>query len=212
MIMTHYMELLAASPWNLILFMVIPMIIGELLVATEFFALFYKDNTNNHWKHWNKILSVVLGVYYTIVAAYVGFIIVPTITEWRGWVDIASIASLLLATFPIFIILLMELKVIHKNLVDSAKIKLHAVYLVIFLFVSHFAMIFGMADPISAGYQPTTPAMTHSMQMDAKQMTEMHNQMMTGEITPEEMMKMHQEMNPNMNMPNTQGGHSEHHK
>ncbi|HDL5104109.1 TPA: hypothetical protein PXA15_002749, partial [Mannheimia haemolytica] len=81
-----------------------------------------------------------------------------------------------------------------------------------FLFVSHFAMIFGMADPISAGYQPTTPAMTHSMQMDAKQITEMHNQMMTGEITPEEMMKMHQEMNPNMNMPNTQGGHSEHHK
>lgn len=62
MIMTHYMELLAASPWNLILFMVIPMIIGELLVATEFFALFYKDNTNNHWKHRNKILSVVLGV------------------------------------------------------------------------------------------------------------------------------------------------------
>ncbi|HDL4225051.1 TPA: hypothetical protein PW742_002763, partial [Mannheimia haemolytica] len=51
-----------------------------------------------------------------------------------------------------------------------------------------------------------------SMQMDAKQITEMHNQMMTGEITPEEMMKMHQEMNPNMNMPNTQGGHSEHHK
>lgn len=178
MVMTHYMELLAASSWNLILFMVIPMIIGESLVATEFFALFYKDTPHNRWKSWNKILSIILGIYYTSVAIYIGAVIVPTITEWRGWVDIAAIASLLLATFPILILLLTELNIIGKNLTEHAKVKLHAVYLIIFLFVSHFAMIFGMADPVAAGYTPQAPSITHTMPMGAEQMNDMHNHMM----------------------------------
>lgn len=178
MVMTHYMELLAASSWNLILFMVIPMIIGESLVATEFFALFYKDNPNSRWKNWNKILSIILGIYYTAVAVYVGTFIVPTITEWRGWVDIAAIAALLLAAFPIVILLLTELNIIGKSLTGHTRTKLHAVYLIVFLFVSHFAMIFGMADPVAAGYNPPAPSMTHAMPMDAEQMHDMHNHMM----------------------------------
>jgi hypothetical protein len=39
MSMTHYMELLAASqPWNLIIYMVIPVALAEALVAMEFCA------------------------------------------------------------------------------------------------------------------------------------------------------------------------------
>ncbi len=37
MVMTNYMDLLAANqPWNLILFMVVPVVLAESLVATEF--------------------------------------------------------------------------------------------------------------------------------------------------------------------------------
>lgn len=44
MTMTNYMELLAVnSPWNLILFMVIPVVAAESLVAAEFYALFYGE-------------------------------------------------------------------------------------------------------------------------------------------------------------------------
>ena len=39
MVMTNYMDLLAANqPWNLILFMVIPVVLAESLVATEFYT------------------------------------------------------------------------------------------------------------------------------------------------------------------------------
>lgn len=38
MMMTNYMDLLAANqPWNLLLFMVIPVGLAEALVATEFY-------------------------------------------------------------------------------------------------------------------------------------------------------------------------------
>ena len=37
MVMTNYMDLLAQNqPWNLILFMVVPVVLAESLVATEF--------------------------------------------------------------------------------------------------------------------------------------------------------------------------------
>ena len=39
--MTHYMELLAVNqPWNLIIFMAIPVIMAETLAITEFYILF----------------------------------------------------------------------------------------------------------------------------------------------------------------------------
>lgn len=38
--MTHYMELLANSqPWNLLIFMAIPVILVETIAITEFFTL-----------------------------------------------------------------------------------------------------------------------------------------------------------------------------
>ena len=44
--MTHYMELLAANqPWNLIIYMLIPVALAEALVATEFFVVFKRAKT-----------------------------------------------------------------------------------------------------------------------------------------------------------------------
>jgi len=41
MFMTHYMELLAQNqPWNLILFMAIPVVLAETVAITELFILF----------------------------------------------------------------------------------------------------------------------------------------------------------------------------
>ena len=39
--MTHYMELLAVNqPWNLIIFMAIPVVLAETLAITELYLLF----------------------------------------------------------------------------------------------------------------------------------------------------------------------------
>ena len=42
--MTHYMELLASNqPWNIIIFMVIPVVCAETLAISEFMVLFSRD-------------------------------------------------------------------------------------------------------------------------------------------------------------------------
>lgn len=43
MVMTHYMELLSLhSPWFLILFMLVPMVLAETILASGAFSLLYK--------------------------------------------------------------------------------------------------------------------------------------------------------------------------
>ena len=59
MIMTNYMDLLAANqPWNLILFMVLPVTMAEALVATEFYTMYIKDKADSCWKQWNHWLGI----------------------------------------------------------------------------------------------------------------------------------------------------------
>ncbi len=44
--MTHYMELLAVNqPWNLILFMAIPVILAETVAISEIYLLFTGKNS-----------------------------------------------------------------------------------------------------------------------------------------------------------------------
>lgn len=48
--MTHYMELLVTNqPWNLIYYMVIPVVLAEILVAIEFFIVF-KRQISGWWR------------------------------------------------------------------------------------------------------------------------------------------------------------------
>ena len=48
--MTHYMELLAVNqPWNLIIFMAIPVILAETLAITELYLLFTRNLL--YWHH-----------------------------------------------------------------------------------------------------------------------------------------------------------------
>ena len=65
------MELLATNqPWNLILFMVIPVGMAEALVATEFFTLYWGEGKNKYWRLWNKYIGMILGVYFLFVFLY----------------------------------------------------------------------------------------------------------------------------------------------
>ena len=60
--MTHYMELLATNqPWNLIIYMVIPVVLAEALVATEFFTVFLRGAKDTAWRKWYKWIGIVLG-------------------------------------------------------------------------------------------------------------------------------------------------------
>jgi hypothetical protein len=172
MVMTHYMELLSMNqPWNLILFMVIPVGMAELLVATEFFTLYWGEGKNKNWRAWNRYVGMCLGIYFLGVVVYLASSVVPSIA-WRGWIDQISVYAYLLGVIPLFSITLLEWRVLGRTMGDRQRVKTHAILLIAFLVVSHIAMIFGMADPQLGGWQPTTTGasvMDHS-QMDHSQM------------------------------------------
>ena len=163
--MTHYMELLSLDqPYNLILYMVIPMGLAELLVAMEFFTMYHMDSgKNTGFKAVSKFVGIVLGVYFTALVIYFLAKIYPTI-KWRGYADVIAIYSYLIGVIPLLGIALLELNLIYKNASQKAKLKLHFCLLIFFLIVGHVAMIFGMVDPTITGYNAENSAM--DMQMD----------------------------------------------
>ena len=62
MSMTHYMELLAQNqPWNLILFMAIPVILAETVAITELFILFSRQ-FHGALRQVNRSASIVGGL------------------------------------------------------------------------------------------------------------------------------------------------------
>ncbi len=69
--MTHYMELLAVNqPWNLILFMAIPIILAETLAITELYLLFTRHfegvvHSINRWS------GITVGIYFIGIIVYI---------------------------------------------------------------------------------------------------------------------------------------------
>ncbi|MPN61216.1 hypothetical protein SDC9_208950 [bioreactor metagenome] len=152
--MTHYMELLAVNqPWNLIIYMVIPVALAEALVATEFFTVFLRGKDAGGWRTMNKWIGIILGFYFLGIFINMMVSVVPTI-EWRGTADILAVGSYLSGVIPLFGIALLELGVIGKGKSADEKIKLHFILLTVFLVVAHIAMIFGMVDPTIMGWDP----------------------------------------------------------
>ncbi|MBP6178503.1 MAG: hypothetical protein KA473_10945 [Anaerolineales bacterium] len=148
--MTHYMELLATNqPWNLIIFMAIPVIFAEFIAVTELFILLNRDG-NQSLRRWNKIAGIIIGIYFTGVFFYLFTTAVIPLTMgggWRGIADVIAVGFYLLGIVPLGGMALMGLGLIGKNLDEPAQLKLHATLVAVFLVVAHVAMIFGMLDP-----------------------------------------------------------------
>lgn len=154
MTMTHYMELLAVNqPWNLIIYMVIPVTLAEALVATEFFTVFLRGSNAGAWKTLNKWIGIVLGFYFLGIFLNLLITVVPHI-QWRGMADILAVGFYLSGVVPLFSIALLELGVLGKGRSTDGKMKLHFILLTVFLVVTHIAMIFGMVDPTIMGWNP----------------------------------------------------------
>ncbi len=148
--MTHYMELLATNqPWNLIIFMAIPVIFAEFIAVTELFILLGRGE-NQRIRQWNKIAGIIIGVYFTGIFFYLLFNAVIPLTAssgWRGFADVIAVSFYLLGIVPLGGLALMGLGLIGKMDNDQAFLRLHATFVAIFLVVAHVAMIFGMLNP-----------------------------------------------------------------
>jgi hypothetical protein len=145
--MTHYMELLATKqPWNLLRFMAIPVIFAETLVAIEFLIVYYRK-TSGALKTTSKVLSTLAAIYFTFVVFLpLLFTAVPGM-KWRTPVDFIAIWSYLLGVIPFVVMALIDLGLVGKCKNPDEKMKLHFIWLTVFLVVAHVAMIFGMINP-----------------------------------------------------------------
>ena len=148
--MTHYMELLATNqPWNLIIFMAIPVILAETIAISEL-AILFSRNLKSRLRKLNKIAGIVVGLYFTGIFIYLFFNAVVPLTAsggWRGPADVIAVGFYLSGIIPLLGIALLELGIIGRKQNEIDKLKLHATFVGIFLVVSHIAMIFGMLNP-----------------------------------------------------------------
>jgi len=162
MSMTHYMELLAINqPWNLIIFMAIPIVLAETLAITELYLLFTRKFDGSVF-YLNRFAGIAVGIYFIGIIIYLVKTAVIPITvagEWRTVIDVIAVATYLIAGLPLIWIALQELNVVNRGLDKMAKLKIHAICVALFLVFGHIAMIAGMLDPAILGYD--SPAMHH---------------------------------------------------
>ncbi len=154
--MTHYMELLAVNqPWNLLIFMAIPIVLAETLAISELYLLFTRKHEGFIF-NLNRFVGLAVGLYFLGVIVYVMINAVIPITqanEWRTFIDMIAVGSYLVAGLPLIWIALQELSWVNRGLSREGKLKVHSICVALFLVLGHIAMISGMLDPVVFGYQ-----------------------------------------------------------
>ncbi len=156
MSMTHYMGLLAINqPWNLLLFMAIPVILAETLAVTELVLLFRTDPPA--WVHTlSRVAGLVVGPLMLGIGVHLlRYAVGPLTTTggWRGAADVIAVFAYLASALPLIGITLVELGIVGRDRRDARK--WHAIFVGTFLVIAHVAMIFGMLDPTVLGWDPT---------------------------------------------------------
>lgn len=148
--MTHYMELLAVNqPWNLLLFMAVPVILAETVAISELYLL-YTRHYDGMVRALNRWAGIVVGVYFTGVFVYLMANAVIPLTSgggWRGPADVLAVGFYLAGIVPLGGIALVDLGLVAKGRSEHSRMGLHAGLVGLFLIVAHVAMIFGMMDP-----------------------------------------------------------------
>ena len=154
---THYMDLLMQnSPWNLILFMAIPVVLAETIAITELLIPLLSERAELT-KKVNRVSGVLAGIAFIGIILYlVPAVVLPLASngEFRTWVDAVAIFSYLLAGIPMILLALLNSKLLFKHAEPKKRNVIRISLLAAFLVLSHIAMIFGMVDPSIAGYQP----------------------------------------------------------
>ena len=154
--MTHYMQLLADNqPWNLLIFMAIPIVLAETLAITELYILFTRK-FDGFVYHLNRFSGTTVGLYFIGIIGYLMTTAIVPITknnEWRTVIDVIAVGSYLIGGLPLIWIALQEFGFVNKALDQMGKLKIHAICVALFLVFGHIAMIAGMLDPALLGYK-----------------------------------------------------------
>ena len=165
--MTHYMQLLADNqPWNLLIFMAVPIVLAETLAITELYILFTRKFDGLMYRL-NRFSGTTVGLYFIGIIGYLMTTAVLPITkagEWRTVIDVVAVSSYLIGGLPLIWIALQEIGFVNKGLDQIEKLKIHAICVALFLVFGHIAMISGMLDPSLLGYKASDAHHMHAEQ------------------------------------------------
>src|SRR3954470_7286434 len=127
--MTHYMELLATNqPWNLLLFMAVPVVLAETVAITELYILYTRRHDNGAGSL-NRFASILGGVYFTGVFVYLLTNAVVPLTSgggWRGPADVFAVGAYLSGIVPLAGLALVDLRIVGRAWSDNRRLMLHA--------------------------------------------------------------------------------------
>jgi hypothetical protein len=123
------MQLLASNqPWNLLIFMAVPVICAETLAITELIVLFSR-NFNGAARKVNRVTGIFAGIYFLGVFLYLMATAVIPLTSgggWRGAADVIAVGFYLLGIVPFFGMFLLEAGIIGRKKDETGKLRLHA--------------------------------------------------------------------------------------
>ena len=195
MLMTQYMSLLMAnSPYNLIFFMVVPMVIAETIAITEIVLLFSsKPLLKVH--SLNSICTFISGiVMLVLVFLFIKELVLPANEQnlWKGWIDYASALLFMVAVVPLVVMSLLQVNLIFRKANNRTKMAVKIVLLSIYLVTSHAAMVFGMLDPALG--MTDTPKVIETLNMRHMSMNMEHDSMSMNSM-PHDLSKSDEMMN-----------------
>jgi len=148
--MTHYMQLLADNqPWNLLIFMAVPVVLAETVAITELFVLYHRA-TSGLLVSLNRAASILGGFYFVGVFGYLLQTAVIPLSAgglWRGPADVIAVGAYLAGVLPLLTMALLDLRWLGGGWTAERRLFWHAACVAVFLVVAHVAMIFGMLDP-----------------------------------------------------------------
>lgn len=178
MLMTQYMSLLMAnSPYNLIFFMVVPMVIAETIAITEIVLLFSsKPLLKVH--SLNSICTFISGIVMLVLGfLFIKGLVLPANEQnlWKGWIDYASALLFMAAVIPLVLMSLLQVNLIFRKANKRTKMAVKIVLLSIYLVTSHAAMVFGMLDPALG--MTDTPKVIETLNMRHMSMNMEHDSM-----------------------------------
>jgi len=155
--MTNYMGVLGSNqPWNVILFMGIPVFLAEVTAISELKVLFDQGSSPPWVMTLNRWSGILLGPWFFGIFVYLLKNAVVPLTiggAWHGPVDVIAVGSYLSSVIPLVGIFLIELDVLGRSSARN-RMHMHATFVGIFLIVVHVAMVFGMFDPQVFGWCP----------------------------------------------------------
>ena len=195
MLMTQYMSLLMAnSPYNLIFFMVVPMVIAETIAITEIVLLFSsKPLLKVH--SLNSICTFISGIVMLVLGfLFIKELVLPANEQnlWKGWIDYASALLFMVAVVPLVLMSFLQVNLIFRKANKRTKMAVKIVLLSIYLVTSHAAMVFGMLDPALG--MTDTPKVIETLNMRHMSMNMEHDSMSMNSM-PHDLSKSDEMMN-----------------